>query len=210
MKQRILAGIIAFSACVYSNASMAQDKLRLELGYNISMPTGSFKTNEVNNTSFRGAFGEISYPVSNKLSLGLMAGYQAYQQKYERRLYTTADHQTISAVKTNAIDVMPLMLRGTFFPTGGSGKLVQPYLSAGAGVNFVNYAQYLGEFGSSETAFPLAVQAGAGVIIPVGSMLSQTGLKIGATYNYSGYKQDNMNTKLGNIGLHAGVVFPLK
>jgi opacity protein-like surface antigen len=210
MKQGTVAGIIAVAACVFANTTTAQDRLKLELGYNISMPTGSFKNNEVNNTSFRGAFGEISYPVSNKLSVGLMAGYQSYQQKYDRQLYTTRDRQTISAVKTNSIDVMPLLLRGTFFPTGGSGKLVQPYVSAGAGVNFVNYSQYLGEFGSSETAFPLAVQAGAGVIIPVGSMVSQTGIKIGATYNYSGYTKNDMNTKLGNIGVHAGVVFPLR
>lgn len=198
-------------ACIFSTTSHAQEKLRMELGYNISMPTGSFKANEVNNTSLRGAYGEISYPVSSRFSLGLMAGYQTYQQKFDRQVYTTQDHQTISAVKTNAIDVMPLLLRGTYFPLGNDrDKLIQPYLSAGAGLNFVNYQQYLGEFGGSETAFPLAIQGGAGVIIPVGGMVSKTGIKIGATYNYAGYTKDNYNTKLGNIGIHAGFVFPMR
>ena len=211
MKKRSIIVLGISMACILSTAASAQNKLRMELGYNISVPTGAFKTNEVNKTSFRGAYGEISYPVSNRFSVGLMAGYQTYQQKFDRQIYTTQDHQTISAVKTNAIDVMPLMLRGTFFPLGANKeKLIQPYVSAGAGVNFVNYQQYLGEFGGSETAFPLALQAGAGVIIPIGGMVSQTGLKLGATYNYSGYSQNNIDTKLGNIGMHAGFVFPIK
>ncbi|WP_207495487.1 outer membrane beta-barrel protein [Aridibaculum aurantiacum] len=210
MKTRIILAIAVLFAAM-SNTANAQNRLRMELGYNVGIPTGSFKTNQINNTSFRGAIGEISYPVSNKFQLGLMSGFQNYHQKFGRQLYQTQDHQTISAVKTNSIDIIPLVLRGTYFPMGSNTQqLIQPYVSAGAGLSFVSYDQYLGEFGGSETAFPLMVQAGAGVIIPVGGMLPQTGIKLGATYNYSGYTKNDMNTKLGNIGVHAGFVFPMR
>lgn len=209
MKTRLTMMMAIVLASV--GTAMAQDKLRMEFSYNIGMPVGEFKTNEIDKTSFRGGVGELSYPISNSFSLGLLSGYQNYQQRFGRQLYQTQDHQTISAVRTNSIDVIPLMLRGTYFPLGSDReKIVQPYVSAGAGINFVNYEQYLGEFGSSETTVPLAFQAGAGVIIPVGGMLPQTGIKVGVTYNYSGYNKNNYDTKLGNVGIHAGVVFPLR
>lgn len=205
MKNRLAIGLGVLALSITSLAAKAQDKLKLELGYNVSVPTGAFKTNEVSNTSFRGGYGEISYAISPKFSLGLNAGFQSYYQKYDRQLYKSGE-QTISAVKTNSIDVMPLLLRGTFYPMGTAK--VQPYISAGAGVNFVNYQQYLGEFGGSESAVPLAVQAGAGVLIPVGA--KHTSFKLGATYNYAGYTSNDVDTKLGNIGVNAGVMFPLK
>lgn len=207
-KKIYIAGLLLLSSVL---ATQAQEKVKFELSYNVSIPTGEFKTNEVQNTSYRGGIGELSYSLSDRFSLGLQSGYQNYNQRYSRQLYQTPDHQTISAVKTNAIDVIPIVLRGTYFPLGADkSKAVQPYLSAGAGLNFVNYLQYLGEFGGSETAAPLAIQAGAGVIIPVGKMLPKTGIKIGATYNYSGYSKNSIDIKLNNIGVHAGLVLPLR
>jgi hypothetical protein len=207
MKNRIAIIMIAFAGSLISVSANAQDRLKLEVGYNVGIPTGTFKTDEVGNTSFRGGFGEISYAINPKFTVGLLAGYQNYYQKFDRQLYKQ-EGQTISAVKTNAIDVMPLLVRGTYLPMGNSKASIQPYVSAGAGVNFINYQQYLGEFGGGEYAVPLAVQAGAGVMIPVGN--KNTSFKLGADYNYSGYTSSGQKVKLGNVGVHAGVVFPIK
>jgi hypothetical protein len=207
MKYRIAIGLSVLAATIISISAQAQDKLKLEIGYNVGIPVGAFKTNEVSNSSVRGGFGEISYAINPKFILGLNAGYQNYYQKYDRQLYKDGS-QTISAVKSNAIDVMPLLLRGTFLPMGNTKGSIQPYVSAGAGVSFVNYQQYLGEFGGSEYAIPLTVQAGAGVMIPVGS--KNTSFKFGADYNYGGYSSGDNKVKLGNVGVHAGVVFPVK
>jgi hypothetical protein len=208
MKNKLAIGIAVLAASILSLSAQAQEKLKLEVGYNVGIPMGGFKTNDISSPSFRGAFGEISYAINPKFWLGLNAGYQSYYQKFDRQLYKQ-EGQTISAVKTNSIDVMPLLLRGTYLPMAGttSGG-IQPYISAGAGVNFVSYQQYLGEFGGAEYAVPIAVQAGAGVMIPVGS--KNTSIKVGADYNYSGYTSGEEKINLGNLGVHAGLIFPIK
>lgn len=206
MKSKILVLILAAGFAITS--ATAQDKLKMELSYNVSTPLGSFKNDFIKNTSFRGASGEISYAINPKFSLGLASGFQSYYQKYDRQTYKLDGNQTVSAVVSNTLDVTPIMLRGTFFPTGNSTAKVQPYISAGAGINMVNYGQYLGEFGNTETSTPFAVQAGAGIRIPFANA-NQTAFKLGATYNYSAYNRNDIKN-LNSIGYNAGVVFTLK
>lgn len=198
--------ITAFVAMAFASTTFAQDKLKMELGYTISSPVGDFK-NYVNKTSVRGATGSIQYSFSKKFALGLQSGYQAYYQKFDRSTYKQNDGSTISAVVSNNVEIVPFIVKGTYLPLGNKANNAQPYLSLGGGVNFVNDVQYLGEFADNETSVPLAVQAGAGVIIPVGQ--KQTGFKLGATYNYSQYNKHNLRN-LNTIGFHAGVVFALK
>jgi hypothetical protein len=208
MKKRILIMIVTFAAGLFSVSAFAQDKLKMEIGYNVSAPLGSFKSNYISNTSFRGVTGEISYAVSPKFSLGLHAGYQSYYQKYGRQLYKTNENETISAVVTNTMEVLPFMVRGTYFPKGGSAA-IQPYVSAGAGVNLINYSQYYGQFADNQASFPIGAQAGAGVLIPFGNKLNQSGIKLGATYNFASYNKNNISN-INTVGVHAGVVFALR
>lgn len=198
------------AVCIISISASAQDKLKMELSYNISTPLGSFKNDYINKTSFRGAIGEISYTINPKFSLGLQSGYQNYYQKYGRQLYKLEGNQTVSAVLTNSMDIVPVLLRGTYYPMGGSASaIVQPYVSAGAGVNMVNYGQYLGEFGGIQSSSAFAAQAGAGIVIPFGKRVNQTGFKLGVTYNYSSYNRNDIS-KLNSAGINAGVVFSLR
>jgi hypothetical protein len=199
---------VVLAALVISSSAQAQDnKLKVELGYNISAPLGQFKSNYISNTSFNGYTGEISYAFNPKFSLGLNMGYQNYYQKYGRQVYKMDNNQTVSAVVTNNMELMPLLVRGTYFPMGGTSS-VQPYFSAGAGTNFVNYGQYLGEFGGAQSSASFAAQAGAGVLVPFGKM-GQSGVKLGATYNYVPYNKNDISN-LNNVGANVGVVFALK
>lgn len=210
MKKRFVIFTTILAASIISIAASAQSKVKMELSYNISAPVGSFKNDYISQTSFRGATGEISYIFNPKFSLGLQSGYQNYYQKYDRAVYKLDGDQTVSAVLTNSMDITPVLLRGTFSPLGNhaSAKL-QPYVSAGAGVNLVNYGQYLGQFGGTEASSPFAAQLGAGLQIPFGSSRNQTGFKIGVSYNYSSYNHNEI-AHLNNIGVNAGVVFGLK
>jgi len=143
MKKRFLVLMTIFAAFIGFSAS-AQDKFKMELGYNVSVPVGSFKNDYIGKTSFRGGIGEISYTINPKYSVGLQSGYQNYYQKYDRQLYKLDGNQTVSAVLTNTMDIVPVILRGTFYPMGtNTSSIVQPYVSAGAGVNLINYGQYL-------------------------------------------------------------------
>jgi hypothetical protein len=210
MKKNVVIFMTMVAVCMFSLSASAQNRMRMELSYNIASPLGSFKNDFTNKTSFKGGSGEISYTISPKYSLGLHAGFQSYYQKYDRQTYKLDGNQTISAVVTNTMEIVPIILRGTFFPMGAlANAKVQPYISAGAGVNLVNYGQYLGEFGGTEAATPFAAQGGAGIKIPFGRSYNQTAFKIGATYNYSAYKRNDL-TSLNTVGFNAGVVFALR
>ncbi len=210
MKKTFILVMALCAASVISLSASAQNKLKMELSYNVSSPLGSFKNDFIKNTSYRGATGELSYAINPKFSLGLNSGYQSYYQKYDRQTYKLDGNQVVSAVVTNTMDVMPLILRGTYYPLGAyTTAKIQPYVSAGAGVNLVTYGQYLGEFGGNQTNAAFGAQAGAGLVIPVGSSLNRPGFKLGATYNYNAYNRNDL-PHLNSIGVHAGIVFALK
>lgn len=209
MKKRVIIFMTTIAACMFTMSAFAQDNnWKMELSYNISAPLGSFKNDYINKTSFRGGVGEIKYMFNPKFSLGLNAGFQNYYQKYDRQVYKLDGNQTVSAVVSNSMDIVPILLRGTFYPLADAKARIQPYVSVAAGINFVNYAQYLGEFGGNQTSSPFAAQAGAGIQIPVGRR-NQTGIKLGATYNYVNYHNNDI-ARLNNIGANLGVVFALK
>lgn len=210
MRKKILTLFTLVLVFVLANEAVAQSRFRVELGYNVSKPLGSFKDDFISDASLRGLTGELSYIISPKFSMGLNLGYQNYYQKYPREVYKLDDNQTISAVVSNTMDIMPFQIRGTYYPIGESETaVVQPYVSAGAGLSIVNYGQYLGEFGGNESAAPFGAQLGLGVRIPFGKGINQTGLKLGTNYNYTAYNKNDIS-KLNTIGFHAGVVFALK
>jgi hypothetical protein len=210
MKKNFVIFMTMIAACMITMSASAQEKLKMELNYNISAPVGSFKNDFINKTSFRGGTGEISYAINPKFSLGLHSGFQSYYQKYDRQVYKLNGNQTVSAVVSNTLDIVPLLLRGTFFPLGSSETAkIQPYISAGAGISMVNYGQYLGEFGGTQSSGPFTAQVGAGIKIPFGSRYNQTAFKLGATYNYINYNRNDIS-KLNNAGVSAGIVFALK
>jgi len=210
MKKKRSLIVTVVAVCIMTLTASAQEKLKLELGYNVSTPVGSFKNDFINKTSFRGGSGEISYAINPKWSVGLHSGFQSYYQKYDRQVYKLQGNEMVSAVVSNTIDVIPLLLRGTFYPLGAAENAkIQPYVSAGAGLNLVNYGQYLGEFGGTESSGNFAAQAGAGIKIPFGNRYNQTAVKLGAAYNYSNYHRNELSG-LNSVGFNLGVVFGLK
>lgn len=206
MKQ--VRNIIAVIACVFMTiAANAQEQgeVKLNFNYNYSIPVGAFKNDLISNASPRGASVNVMYGFTNKFSGGLMVGYQDYYQKFPRDIYQTGKNQYTSAVLTNSIQTMPVMLKGKFAPAKG---FVRPYISAAAGINLVDFGQYLGEFGGSETSAHFAAQGGVGIMIPFGR-LSSSGFHIGANYNYVPYSRNGYKN-LNSVNLQAGISIPLR
>ncbi|HEY6977859.1 MAG TPA: hypothetical protein VH396_16280 [Chitinophagaceae bacterium] len=198
--------IIISSALLHVNAQKGEWKLNLN--YNYSLPLGSFKNDIISNNSPRGFSGDFMYGINDRFSAGLYGGYQDFYQKYSRDLYQTGNHEVTSAVLSNSIQTMPILAKGKFMPLGARHAPVQPYLSVGAGISIINFSQYLGEFGGTSTNAGFTAQGGAGVMIPFGRY-SLSGLSLGADYNYIAFNRYGYNN-LGNLGLHAGVYFPLR
>lgn len=200
--------IAMFSFSVTLAAAQSDSKVKMKLNYNIGLPVGDFKNSFVSDPSFRGATGEIFYSFNPKFSLGLNVGFQSYYQKYGRQTYKTGENETISAVLTNTVELMPVMVKGTFSPLANNSKNVQPYVSAGAGLNLVNYRQYYGEFSNGRASSAFTAEGGAGLMIPIGKLKSSS-FQLGATYNYTPYKENELQN-LNSVGIHAGLVFPIK
>ena len=208
-KLAIVLSVLASVLITSGTFAQANNKWKLQLGYNVSAPLGSFKNDFISNTSFRGGVGEISYTINPKVSVGLASGYQDYYQKYGRGVYHTQGNEMVSAVISNSMQIVPVLLKGTFSPMGNTTSSIKPYVSAGAGVNMVNYRQYLGEFPTSDASGAFAAQAGLGVLVPFNKNDSNTGFKLGGTFNYTAYNKNGISN-LNSVGVNAGVVFNLK
>ena len=161
----------------WHSQQMLTGKLKLHLNYNYSIPTGGFNTDLVSNSSPRGFTGRLLYTFNNKWAGGISLGYQDYYQKYGRTIYSLSKTQDVSAVLSNSIQMTPVMLNVRFTPFKNTS--ITPYISAGAGVNIVDFRQYLGEFGSEQTSGAFIAQGGLGITIPFGK-LKTAGIDVGA------------------------------
>lgn len=188
-------------------SARAQDgKLKLHLNYNYSIPVGGFNSDLVSNTSPRGFNGSIMYTFNNTWEGGLSIGYQDYYQKYKRSVYALSKTQDVSAVLSNSIQTTPVLLTTRFSPLRAAS--VKPYIAVGAGVNIIDFRQYLGEFGSEQTNAAFVAQGALGVTIPFGR-LKTSGIDVGANYDYSPYNKYGYND-LNTVNAHAGIFFQIK
>lgn len=204
MKPYKIFFIIA-SIFITSATFAQQGRMTLNLNYSVNMPTGTFKSDLVNNTSFRGWNASLMYGINDRFSIGLQSGFNDYSQKFPRQVYDTKDG-AISAVITNSIQTIPLQAKLRYNLT--TSGFVQPYIGAGVGGNLVTFNQYLGEFASTKNGFYFAASPEAGITVPFGRN-SGAGFTLGANYNYMPFNYGDIKN-LNNWGVFAGIKFPLK
>lgn len=189
-------------------AEAQKGKVKLNLNYLYSVPSGSFKNDIISDASPRGVNGELMFGINNKWSAGLSLGYQDYYQKYSRDVYTTGDHEVTSAVLSNSVQTMPVLAKALYTPLAGSKAFIQPYISLGTGISVVDFSQYLGEFGSAATSANFTVQGGAGIMVPF-KKNSNAGFNLGAGYNYTAYNKFGYSN-INSLAFNAGIHIPLK
>ena len=195
----MLVSIITFSKV------HAQDQLMFKVGYNTGMPVGTFK-DYMGKNSFRGFLGEISYPVNERLKIGLGVSFNDYYEKLPRQLFEFPEG-TLSAVVTNSIQTTPIMIKASYDLINKGW--IRPYAGIGAGFNLVSYVRYYGEFGEKKTAFKPAAGAEAGVNIPFNKQTRRAGINLGAHFNYLPFKYNELSY-LNNWGVHVAAYFPLR
>jgi len=193
-------------ALLFSAAAFAQnDGFTLKLNYSVAVPTGASKE-LISKTSYVGFGAELMYHLNNQFSLGLESGSQNFYQKYPRQLYKAADGSDLSAVVSNNVDMVPILLKAQYnlLPEG----IVQPFVALGAGGNIIVYDQYAGEFSNdNKTKFSFAARPEAGVYVPFRKG-SGAGFSLSAGYNFMQFNYNGLNN-LNNITARAGVSFPL-
>ena len=205
MKNSKIIFLFALGLFAASFAQAQKGETKLDISYNVAVPTGSFK-NLVPSTSYRGFQGSILYGVSDKLSVGFGTGFQDFYQKYDRQTYKFSDGSDVSAVLTYSIQTIPVLAQAKYNFTPGAA--VQPYAALGVGGNVVTYNQLLGEFGGNEAMFRFAARPEAGVFVPF-KKGGQSGFTLGASYNVMPFSKDDFKN-LNNLGLHSGISIPLR
>lgn len=205
MKKLLISGLFGIVFALGATEAEAQDRLLFKVGYNTGMPVGSFKDNMSKN-SFRGFLGELSYPVNERLKVGLGVSFNDYYEKLSRQFYSF-DEGTVSAVLSNSIQTTPITFKAQYELT--KSGWIRPYAGIGAGFNLIGYSKYYGEFGTKKTAFKPTAGAEAGINIPFNRETRISGITLGGHFNYMPFKADGLSD-LNNWGLHAAVYFPLK
>lgn len=201
---RFSTALIVVLALFSTMETKAQQRVQFKIGYNTGMPVGNFK-DFMSKNSFRGFLGELSYPVNERLKVGLGVSYNDYYEKIPRRIYETKDG-TLSAVISNSVQTTPIQIKAAYDLTAGN---IRPYVGLGAGGNLIGYAQYVGEFGDRSYTFKPSVSAEAGITIPFNRETRASGFNLGGHFNYLPYNKNNLQN-LNNWGVHAAVFFPLK
>lgn len=203
--KKIIAPLIILM-CFYVPATAQNTPLNLSLNYNYSIPASHFKNDMVSNHSPRGFSAGLLYPFSNNWSAGLAIGFQDYYQKYPRALYHLSSTQDISAVLSNSIQIIPILIKAKYYPTLESP--LKPYLSLAAGGNIIDNKQYYGEFGNNQSNFGFRAEGGLGLLIPF-RKTGTSGINIAANYTYAPYHKMGF-TDLNSINVQAGVQFHLR
>jgi hypothetical protein len=189
--------------------SMAQpDRLHASIMYNYGLPSGSLKNDVVSTSSPRGFAVDLQYTVQPSLSVGLGVAWQDYLEKYPRALYQTAQNEITSAVLTNSVRLIPVLVKARYLPLAmRKSAAVQPFITAGAGVGMVNFEQYLGQFGGADTKVRFAWQGGVGAKAKF-SKTGRSGLVFGANYTSVGYNKFQFGS-FNSINFQTGIFLPL-
>lgn len=203
--KKIITGILTgVLLCSVISVNAQQRALQMNINLSGAAPLGDFKE-IVPSTSIRGWNASVLYGITDKISVGLGAGFQDYYHKNERQMYRSTDGD-ISAVLSYSIQTIPVLLTGryNFMPE----SVVQPYAGLGLGGNMVMYRQLLGEFGGTETSFKFAARPELGIQIPFRKG-GETAFNLGAAYNYMPFNENSLSN-LNNISIQAGIKFPMR
>jgi hypothetical protein len=161
-------------------ASSQKGTTKLDASYKVAVPMGNLR-NLISETSGRGWEAAILFGITDAASVGLQAGFQDFYQKYDRQVIH-GQGSAISAVITNSVQVIPLMVKGRYLLAQNS--TVQPYAALAVGGALVQYRKYYGQFADSRS-------------------------KVGLAYNYIPYKAMDADG-LHHASLKAGVSIPLR
>jgi opacity protein-like surface antigen len=199
--------VVIIFATFHSIDTNAQgNDFTLKLNYSLGIPTGAFKRDLINNTSFTGFGAELMYHIDPQVGVGIETGSQVFYQKYPRQIYYTTDGSDISAVRSETVQTVPILLKGQygFMPDKG----IQPYVGLGLGGNIISYNQYAGSFSSDQKQqFGFAARPEAGIYIPF-TRTGSAGFSIGAAYNIMPFNYNGI-ANLNAFTAKAGIQFAL-
>lgn len=197
---------ISLLLLIAGTAAAQQGVTRLGINYTIASPVGAFK-DFIGKTTGRAGDLSFLYGLNDKLSVGAELGFRDFYEKLPRQLYKLSDGSDISAVVSNVAQVIPLMAKATynFLPAAR----IRPFVSAGAGVSFVSFNQYVGEYTNiAVNKISFIASPSGGISIPVGRQKT-VAVNLTAFYTFLPF-DDDYAKNLNHAGGKIGISFPLR
>jgi outer membrane protein W len=186
--------------CFVITVSAQQGLSKTVIQQSTNLPIGSFGK-FISKPSWRGAMLTYNYFITDNLSAGITGGYYDFYEKTGRRLYEI-NNTEVSAVKSHSVQLIPVMLKGGYNWIK-EGSPVQPYVSLGAGINFVTYEEWFGTLVDQKNGlcFTAAPEIGTRITFNKHSMF---GADLSLRYNYTAFKYNSV-TNLQTVSLNLGL-----
>lgn len=199
MKQVIILLItVSFGAV----ATAQQGLSKISIQHSTHLPIGSVR-GFVENISPRGFSADYSYFINNNFSLGFASGYSDLYQKKDRQTYSFSETD-ISAVKSHSLQIIPLMLKGSYSNIK-EGSVFQPYAGIAAGGSLINYEEWFGTLVDKKGGFRFSVATEIGTRISL-NKYSLAGADLSLRYHYTAFKYNDVKN-LQTLSLNLGLFF---
>lgn len=174
----------------------------LSAHYGIAMPMGT-QTDYINSVSPTNAVVHLEWMFPQRFSLGLQSGYQYSQQRIGRQVYQF-DNETVSAVQTRTLTIIPALATAAFYFTDNAAAF-RPYVQIGGGVARVNYTKYWGTLADQNARFSGAIAPAVGFKL-FGRREGGLGLDVQAQYQQLFFKYAEINNSQ-NLLISAGLTY---
>jgi hypothetical protein len=139
-----------------------------------------------------------------RFSIGLKTGYQYSNQRLPRQVYQY-DDQSISAVQTRTLSIIPAMASLSYY-FAYNAAAVRPYVQLAGGGAFVDYTNYFGPLADQKSGFKGAIAPAIGLKY-YGRREQGFGAEIQAQYQNVFFNYDLLKNSAPSLMLSAGIVY---
>lgn len=175
----------------------------LSARYGVSVPLGGQK-GYIDRISPANLALEGEWLFPQRFSLGIKTGYQYNQQRLGREVYDFGD-QSVSAVQTRTLTVIPAMVSASYYFAENSAA-IRPYVQVAGGGAHVDYTNYFGALADRSTGFRGAIAPAIGLKY-YGQREKRFGAEIQAQYQNVFFNYDLLRNSSPSLMLSAGLVY---
>ena len=175
----------------------------ISVRYGISLPMGGQQgyIDKLSPTNLA-IDGEWLFP--QRFSIGLKTGYQYTNQRLPRQVYQY-DNQSISAVQTRTLSIIPAMASLSYY-FADNAAAIRPYLQMAGGGAFVDYTNYFGPLADQKSGFKGAIAPAIGLKFYSGREQG-LGAEIQAQYQNVFFNYDLLKNSAPSLMLSAGISY---
>ncbi|GAB3223944.1 hypothetical protein [Spirosoma arcticum] len=175
----------------------------LSARYGVTMPLGGQK-GYIDRISPANLALEGEWLFPQRFSLGIKTGYQYNQQRKAREVYELGD-ESVSAVQTRTLTVIPAMVSASYYFAENSAA-IRPYVQVAGGGAFVDYTNFYGTLADQKTDFKGAIAPAIGLKF-YGQRDKKFGAEIQAQYQNVFFHYDLLRNSSPSLMLSAGLVY---